>query len=178
MAQGTLNDDFEEELTETEPRRLNQKHLNETNDMNDLIKPVIHRSNQDHAMPDHSIADPTMLARHFGMMPMSNRMMPGAMPYPGQLQSLYCPQMYQRDPAFARFNMNELARGGGASMVPTMMGMPHPSMTMNTRAPAQFPAQEMETADAAARGIAPVATKGKVISIFYQVLFYTHPSLY
>ena len=177
MAQGTLNDDFEEELTETEPRRLNQKHLNETNDMDDLIKPVgIHHSNQDHAMPDHSIADPTMFARHFGMMPSSNRMMPGAMSYPGQLQSLYGPQMYPGDPAFARFNMNDLTRGGGAPMFPDMMRMPYPSMTMNTRVPAQFSPQEMQTADAAARGIATVATKGKAISIFYQVFFYAHSS--
>ena len=177
MAQGILNDDFEKELTETEMRRLNQEHLNETQDMDDLMKPVgIHRLNQDHAMPDHSIADPTMFAQHLGMMPMSNRMIPGAMPYPGQLQSLHGSQMYQRDPAFARFNMNELAHGGGAPMVPDMMGMPHPSMTMNTRAPAQFQAQEMQTANAAARGIAPVSTKGKAISISYKILFYTHSS--
>ena len=177
MAQGTLND--EKELTETELRRLNQKHLNETQDMDDLLKPVgIHHSNQDHARPDHSIEYPTMFARDFGMMPSSNRMMPGAMSYPGQLQSLYGPQIYPGDPVFARFNMNELTRGGGAPMVPDMIGMPHPSMTMNTRAPAQFRQQEIQTAAAAARGVAPVATKGKVISIFYQVFFYTHPSLY
>ena len=57
-----------------------------------------------------------------------------------------------------------------------MIGMLHPSMTINTRAPAQFPAQEMQTADAAARRIAPIATKGKAISILYQVFFYNHPS--
>ena len=177
MVQGTLNDEFEEEQTETEMRRLNQKHLNETQDMDDLMKPVgIHRLNQDHAMPDHSIADPTMFAHHLGMMQMSNRMLPGAMPYPGQLQSLYGPQMYPGDPAFTQFNMNELGRGGGTPMVPATMGMPYPSMPMNTRAPAQFPAQEMQTADAAARGITPVATKGKAISIFYHVFFYTHSS--
>ena len=146
MAQGTLNDDFEEELTETEMRRLNQEHLNETQDMDDLMKPVgIHRLNQDHAMPDHSIADPTMFAQHLGMMPMSNRMIPGAMPYPGQLQSLYGPQMYPGDPAFARFNLNELAYGG---------------------------AQEMQTANAT--GIATVATKGKAISFFLSSLL-LHP---
>ena len=131
----------------------------------------IHRSYQDHTMPDHPIADPAMFTRHSGKMRMSNRMMPGAMPYPGQLQSLYRPQMYPGDPVFAQFNMNESTRGGGATVFPAMMGMPHPSMTMNTRAPAQFPAQEMQTADAAARGIAPIATKGKAISIFYQVFF-------
>ena len=177
MAQGILNDDFEKELTETELRRLNQKNVNETNDVDDLMKSVdIHRPNQDHVMSDHSIVDPNMFARQFGMMPTFNRMMPGAMPYPGQLQSLHGSQMYQRDPAFARFNMNELAHGGGAPMVPDMMGMPHPSMTMNTRAPAQFQAQEMQTANAAARGIAPVSTKGKAISISYKILFYTHSS--
>ena len=184
------DDDFEEELTKTELRKLSQKNVNETNGMDDLIKAVdIHRSNQDHTMPDHRIPDANMFARHFGMMPMSNGVprpmagqyeqpnMPGAMafgqqmPYQGQLQSLYGPQMYPGHPAFARFNMNELARGGGGPMFPAMMGMRHPGMAMNPRAPAQFPAQEMQMADAAARGIAPVATKGKAISIFYHVFF-------
>ena len=120
----------------------------------------IHRSYQDHTMPDHQ-------------MPMSNRMMPGAMPYPCQLQSLYRPQMYPGDPAFARFNMNESARGSGAPMFPAVMGMPYPRMTMNTRAPVQFPVQRMQTADAAARGIAPVATKGKPILFFIKS--FLHP---
>ena len=164
------NDDFEVEFTKTELRKVNQKNVNETSGMDVLMKAVdIHRSNQAHTMPDHSIADPTMLARHFGMMPISDRMMPVAMPYPCQLQYVYGPQMYPGDPAFAPFNMNELARGRGAPMFPAMMGIPHPSMTMNTRAPAQFPAQEMQTADA--RGIAPVATKGKAICIFFKSFF-------
>ena len=61
-----------------------------------------------------------------------------AMPFPGQLQSLYGLQMCPRDPDFARFNMNELTRAGCPPMVPDMMGMLHPSMTMNTRAPHNF----------------------------------------
>ena len=82
MAQGTLNDDFEKELTETELRRLNQKNVNEMNDVDNRMKSVdIHRPNQDHVMSDHSIADPNMFARPFGMMPTSK--MPGAMLYPG-----------------------------------------------------------------------------------------------
>ena len=177
MAQDTLNDDFKKELTETELRRLHQKNVNDMNDVDNRMKSVdILRPNQDHVMSDHNIADPTMFARPFGMIPTSNRLMPGAMTYPVQLQSLHGPQMYQRDSAFARFNMNELACGGGGPMVPDMIGMPHPSMTMNTRTPAQFPAQETQRAYPAAKGIAPVPTKSKVIYIFYQVFFYTHSS--
>ena len=167
------DEDFEEELTEKELRKLNKKknsEANGANGMDDLIKAVdIHQSSKDNHMSDRRISDPNMFARHFEINPMSNgvaRDMPcprafGAqrMPYVSQGQPLYGRQMFAGHLAFTRFNMNELARGS-SPMFPAVMGIPHPGMAMRPPAPGQLSGQEMKMA--VARGVTPVATKGKV----------------
>ena len=59
------DDDFEEELTESELRKLNKKKTNEMNGMDDLVKAAdIHRSSQEKSDP--RFANPAIFAQHFG----------------------------------------------------------------------------------------------------------------
>ena len=56
------DDDFEEELTESELRKLHKKKSNDANGMEDLVKAAdIHRSNQN--MPDPRFQNPAMFAQ-------------------------------------------------------------------------------------------------------------------
>jgi hypothetical protein len=156
------DDDFEEELTESELRKLNKKKTNEANGMEDLVKAAdIHRSNQN--MADPRFQNPALFAQHFGMNPMASdvsRLMQDPMAFqrmPYMRQPFYPPQMYPGHPAFARFNMNDFQRGA-APMFPPMMGLPHPAMRMNPQSAAQFPNQNVPPR--MARDVPPVATKG------------------
>ena len=95
------DEDFEEELTESELRKLNKK---KTNGMEDLVKAAdIHRSSLD-TMPDPRMQDPAMFAQHFGMDPMGNgvsRLVRDPMAFqrmPYMRQPFYPPQMYPGHP--------------------------------------------------------------------------------
>ena len=157
------DDDFEEELTESELRKLNKKKTSEMNGMDDLVKAAdIHRSSQEKSDP--RFANPAIFAQHFGMNPMANNV-PGFMQDPMAFQRMpymrqpyYPPQMYPGHPAFTRFNMNDFPRGA-APMFSAMMRLGHPAMRMNSQNTAQFP-----TRNVPARMVhdgSPVATKGK-----------------
>ena len=161
------DDDFEEELTESELRKLNKRKGSDSNGMEDLVKAAdIHRSSQN--MGDPRLKNPAMFAQHFGMNPMAGdmtRMMQDPMAFqrmPYMRQPFYPPQMYPGHPAFARFNMNDFQRGA-ASMFSPMMGMGHPAMRMNAQNNAQFPNQNVP--QGMVRDVAPVATKGTVVTV-------------
>lgn len=157
------DDDFEEELTESELRKLNKKKTNDVNGMEDLVKAAdIHRSNQEKSNPRFN--NPALFAQHFGMNPMANNVsgfMQDPMAFqrmPYMRQPFYPPQMYPGHPAFTRFNMNDFSRGAAPAMFSPMMGLGHPAIRMNSQSTAQFPTQNVPAR--MVRDGSPVATKG------------------